>query len=336
MIEYWNRWVSFWSELERPEAIAGFRICMGLTLLYTFCSPYFSDAWIPIWVDATDGGIRHYNNIPWLLDWLGGPTKVGVERLIFLSIVSSIGLIIGLGSRWMALLGMFTMNTISWHNPMASGGHDDLIANGLWILFFVTSDATWSLQSRIQNGTWRSATLIPAFARRLLLFQLILMYCSTGLQKISAHWIPFGSMDALWYILQQPTWAKQNFEWLAPWFLVTQLATLGTWIFEVFSPLFLVWLFYATPQRMNRVPSKFQMWMTLPIRPIFMLSGISLHIGIWLTMDVGPFSLAAISYYWTMLDVRALVETHQPSTSSLKDPTQALLELPESTPSTTL
>lgn len=331
MTEYWSRWVAFWSEKESAKALAGFRICMGFTLLYTFCSPYLSDAWIPIWVDAADGGIRHYNNVPWLLNWLGGPTQQGVERLILLSICASLGLIIGMGARWMALFGMFAMNTISWHNPMASGGHDDLIANGLWILFFVQSDTTWSLQSRIRSGSWHSQTLVPAFARRLLLFQLILMYSSTGLQKISAHWIPFGAMDALWYILQQPTWAKHNFEWLAPWFLMTQIATLGTWMFEVFSPLFLIWLFYSEPSRVDRVPTKLRFLMQLPVRPIFMFIGISMHVGIWLTMDVGPFSFAAISYYWTILRFKESAENPRSSTLNPSGSTQGLHALPEST-----
>jgi hypothetical protein len=336
MIEYWNRWVAFWSEVESPHTLAGFRICMGFTLLYTFCSPYLSDAWIAIWVDATEGGIRHYNNTPWMLDWLGGPTQQGVERLILLGIGASIGLILGIGSRWMALMGMFAMNTVSWHNPMASGGHDDLIANGLWILFFASSDTTWSLTCKIKHQSWHSTTPIPAFARRLLLFQLVVMYCSTGLQKVSAHWIPFGSMDALWYILQQPTWAKHSFEWLAPWFVITQLATLGTWLFEVFSPLFLLWLFYSSPERIHRVPNFLQPCLHWPIRPIFMLIGIGMHVGIWLTMDVGPFSFAAISYYWTILPTMASVEKLPPSTSSPSTPTQGSHELPESVPSTNL
>ena len=196
------------------------------------------------------------------------------------------------------------MNTISWHNPMASGGHDDLIANGLWILFFVDSDTTWSISSKLKTGKWCCTTLVPSFARRLLLFQLIVMYSSTGLQKVSAHWIPFGSMDALWYILQQPTWAKHNFEWLAPLFPLTQMATLGTWLFEVCSPLLLIALYCNNPARHSSMPKWIQRILNLPFLTAFVLCGIGMHIGIWLTMDVGPFSFAAIAYYWTLLPTK--------------------------------
>ena len=116
MTEYWSRWVAFWSE--SAKALAGFRICT------IYCYHYFaSQVWIPIWVDAADGGIRHYNSTL-VVELLGGLTQQGVERLIVLSICASLGLIIGLGSMD-GIVRHVRTNTISWHNPMASGGHDD-------------------------------------------------------------------------------------------------------------------------------------------------------------------------------------------------------------------
>ena len=298
----WRRWVRFWSEKESGFSIAMVRISIGITLLYTCLSPYISGVWQAIWVDEVHGGIRHYKKVPWLLDLLGGATTSAVETMLWMGIVASIGLIIGFAGRLSALTGMIVMNTISWHNPLATGGHDDLIANALWLLVFVQNDCTLSVSCKVRTGRWQSNTQVYSIVRRLLLTQLIIMYASTGLQKVSAHWVPFGEMDAIWYILQQPTWSWRDHQFLAPWFWVTQLGTLGTWMFEVCSPVMWIFMLWESNSDDHWYQPAWGQRFVRRCKPrtVFACVGIPMHLGILFTMDVGPFSYAALSYYWAL------------------------------------
>ena len=300
MTSIWKRWVDFWSETESGSSIAMVRISIGLTLLYTCCSPYLGGVWEAIWVDESYGGIRHYKKVPWLLELLGGATPFAVETMLWLGIASSFGLILEIAGRLSALMGMVVMNTISWHNPLATGGHDDLIANALWLLVFVQNDCTHSLSCKFRTGQWTSETQVYSIVRRLLVTQLIIMYASTGLQKVSAHWIPFGELDALWYILQQPTWSWRDHQFLASWFWATQVGTLGTWLFEVCAPLMWILMLWESRTDTPWYAPKWGQRLTQRYKPrlIFSCIGIPMHLGILFTMDVGPFSYAALSYYW--------------------------------------
>jgi hypothetical protein len=130
----------------------------------------------------------------------------------------------------------------------------------------------------------------------MLVFQLALMYWSTGMQKVSSGWVPGGKADALWYILQQPTWQRMPMEWAAPLFPLTQVATLGTWTFEQTAPLLLLAAFYRNTRtrggRLRALANR------IDLRTKYLLVGIAMHIGIEVSMEVGAFSLASLSLYF--------------------------------------
>ena len=302
----WLSWVQFWSQKEHGTALAIFRIAMGLTLIYTFNQPLQDGIYQIIWVDKTFGGLRDLNPAPWLIELLGGATPDAIWRFICLGFLCGVALLLGIFPRFFALLGMFLMNNISWHNAMATAGHDDLIANALWLLVFANSAQTLSVMCKIKTGLWQNNTPIFAFPRYLILLQLIWMYTSTGLQKLSVHWIPFGKLDALWYILLQPTWAKYDFREAYFFYPLTQVATFSVWCFEVFSPLLLIGLYLQnTSAQGGWLRKRLQ---SFPLRRCFMAIGIPMHIGIHLLMAVGPFSIASVAYYAALIKIPAQPE----------------------------
>ncbi len=292
----WRRWVAFWDQKEDGRAMAGFRVAMGLTLIYTFGWPWFAGAAQPIWVDVEFGGIRDYHNLPWLFALFGDASEQTVYTILSMGLGSALCLILGILPRVASLIGMLVINNIAWHNLQAGGGHDDLIANALWILIFTDSAATYSVRARIKTGSWITDKKIAAWPRYLILIQLILMYWSTGWQKLSSHWLPFGEMDALWYILQQPTWARIDMQWFAPYAWTLQVGVLVVWFFETLSPLIFLLLYYENTSnkggRLREICNK------LPWRKLFCIFGISMHCFISLGMVVGPFSLASLAYYF--------------------------------------
>lgn len=294
----WQRWVSFWSAKESGLALAGFRIGIGFALMYTFGAPLYDGAIEAIWIDKEYGGMREFKYSPWLISLLGGASPQVIYGLVTTALVASVCLMLGILPQLAALVGMILINNIAWHNNHAGGGHDDLISNALWILVFAHSNVTHSLPCRIKTGKWTSDQMVHSWPRYLALVQLLLMYTSTGWQKLSAHWVPFGELSALWYILQQPTWARMPMDWLAPFAWTTKIATLVTWLFEVTAPLLLLALYFeATAHK----PGRLRRWFNaIPYRKIFIITGIGMHIGIWLLMEVGPFSYASVAYYWTL------------------------------------
>ena len=73
------------------------------------------------------------------------------------------------------------------------------------------------------------------------------------------------------------------------------MGTAVTWHWELAAPLLLVWYWAkATAERGGRVR---RLITRFDWRKPFAAIGVCLHLGIFLTMDVGPFSLLTLSYY---------------------------------------
>ena len=125
--------------------------------------------------------------------------------------------------------------------------------------------------------------------------RLVLVYGTTGLQKLSAHWLPGGELSALYYIMQQPSWQRIDMAWLAPFYPLTQAATLTTWCWEICAPLLLLaYVFRSTRTR----PGRMRGWMnTHDFRTLYAAFGIAMHLGIFLTMEVGPFTWISLAFY---------------------------------------
>ena len=143
---------------------------------------------------------------------------------------------------------------------------------------------------------WPSAgTSSLACVRWLLVGQLVTVYFSSALQKVSAHWVPWGDHMALWYILQQPTWQRIPMTWLAPWAWTTRVATLVSWCFEFSAPLLLLAAWYRhTRTRAGWLRSQFNQ---LDVRVFLLLVGLGMHVGIEASMEVGAFSAATVALY---------------------------------------
>src|SRR5262249_18412394 len=155
--------------------------------------------------------------------------------------------------------------------------------------------ATLALDCRLRTGRWRSAELVSAWPRRGAGYQIVLVYWSTGLHKVSRGWTPAHGFSALFYILEEPPWQRWGMTWPAHVYPPTQVATATTWLWELTAPLLLLALWYRrTAQRPGRLRA---LCNRLPLRGLWVAAGVGMHLGILLLMDVGPFSLVALSYY---------------------------------------
>lgn len=285
----WSRWVARTSATEGATPLALFRIGMGISVLVTLGSVWLHGLVPVLWVDQAHGGYRALGQGPWLVALLGGPQPAVVWPLLGAASVCGLLLLLGIGGRGVALLTLLTTKGLVDINGHAGGSYDELLANGLWLLVLGNGQATLSVSAWRQTGDWWPRAEVLAFPRWLAAFQLVLMYSMTGVQKLSVHWVPGGDASALYYILQQPTWQRVDMAWLAWVFPLTQLATLITWFWEVLSPLWLLAMW---------CPAVRGAWQ---LRAAFAAVGLILHISIFVTMDVGPFTLISLAFYPAMV-----------------------------------
>lgn len=294
----WSRWVAFLSERQEGTSLAAFRVAIGLVGLYTIGSVVIPGLVTDLWLPAEYGGYRASMSPGFLMEWLG-VTPLTVWGMVIGGLVGSVALTLGIGGRFTTFFTLQTVMAATDINSHTGGSYDELLSCGLWLLFLADSTRTLSLDCRLRTGKWTDDTPVLAFPRYLMIFQIVLTYWSTGAQKVSAYWTPAGDFSALYYILQQPTWQRWDMSWVAYVFPLTQLATVTTWLFEwLGAPLLLLAFWY---RRTRERPGRLRGWMNrLRYRDLFVLMGLMLHIGVFILMEVGPFSWITLTFYTAM------------------------------------
>jgi hypothetical protein len=319
----WARWTGLLNRREYGTSLALFRIGCGLAVFCSVGSALLHGVAGAVWLDQADGGYRQWGNPlwlfglaggesaaqrhfeyfkvglgPWLFGLLGGVSPATLWAMVGVVMVSALMLIVGLGGRITTFVLLQAYIAVSGINDQIWGGDDQLIGNALWLLVLGRATATLSLDCRLRTGCWRSDTLVAAWPRYLAIYQLVLVYFTTAMQKVSIYWTPAGEYSALYYILQEPTWQRWDMSWLAWVFPLTQVATALTWCWELSSPLLLLALWYrSTPERRGWLRTLFN---AINFRRLYVLVGLGMHLGIWILMGVGPFSWITLSFYFCL------------------------------------
>ena len=292
---WWRFWVALFDRRETATSLACFRIAVGLVAIYSLLDVGLTGMIDVLWVDYHSGGYAWLGTGNWLLTLLGGATPAAVRVLYAAALGSAVLVTVGLAGRLSALVAGQTYLALVFVNGNATGGYDALITNAFWLLVLGDATRTLSLDCRLRTGRFRSDLLIPAWPRYLAVFQLVVMYTCTGLHKLSSAWLPMGGYSALYDVFQEPTWRRYDMRWTAHVYPLTQLATATTWFFEVTAPVLLVWFYYRyTRERPGRARAWF---VRRDLRVPFVVIGLGLHVGILITLNVGPFSWVAMSYY---------------------------------------
>ncbi len=291
----WRAWVELLGTKEPGTLLALFRIGVALSILTHMLSAWDAGVIDMMWTDAAYGGYRHIGKGPWLVQWLGGPNPEVVHRLFAANLLFSAALLLGIGGRLMPLLTLHTYMALIGLNGHAGGSYDPLTTNALWLLVLAPSTWTLSVDCYLRSGQWTDAEPVSAWVRYLAIFQMLVCYWTTGLQKVSFYWMPGGDFSALYYIFQQPTWQRFDMSWVAWLYPLTQLGTAVTWLWEVSMPLLLLAYWYRyTADR----PGRLRAWFNrVDVRLWFVVLGASFHVLVHLFMNVGPFSFISLAYY---------------------------------------
>ena len=291
----WGRWLRFLNHREPGTSLALFRIACGLCVVGAVAGVVLPGALPALWLDAGHGGYLRATNVPWLFRLVGGANPVTVWSMTAVALSAGGLLAVGLCGRLAALAALQSYVALVDLNPEAGGSYDGVLSNALWLLVLARSTATLSLGCRRRTGRWVSAEPVPAWPRYLGIYQLVLIYWSTGLHKVSAYWMPTGDFSALYYTLQQPTWQRWDMSWLAWVYPLTQVATALTWFWEVTAPLLLLALWYrSTRERPGRLRALFN---RIDYRRLFVAVGVTMHLLVFVFMEVGPFTWVTLAFY---------------------------------------
>ncbi len=325
----WRRWllapVHFWTRPVRAEPLALFRIVFGATLLlsvlvsyapylglYLGRDPLLPSGQVDDWMSVNAGRfclLRGPKNLPpfdqlpaeYADAWTHWCERPANEYLLFGFWAASLACVtLGLWTRPSTIVALLL--TVSFHLRIVqtTNGGDSVARCGLFYLMLAPAGAVWSLDAWMKRR-WRSRrglppdpspVLIPAWSVRLIQIQLCLMYFFTGLVKVvddlptliqtgrpaaDADWL---TGHAVYWVLNDIELNRVPFAWLAPPMWLCQALSWGTLVFEIgFSFL---------------VPSR-------RLRPWVLLGGVSFHLGIWATTEVGWFSQMTICWYAVFL-----------------------------------
>lgn len=297
----WQAWVELLSLREPATSLARFRVAVALVIVYALLSMIAADLVDAMWVDAAYGGLQTLSTKHWLVGLLGGRTPATAWTLVGGGLVLASLLAVGLGGRLTALLTLQVYYALTSAQGTLTGGYDTLVTNALWLLVLSESTATLSLDCRLRTGRFTSDRAVPAWPRYLVILQLVVVYCTTGLHKLSPVWTPGGDLSALYWVFQEPTWRRFDMSWTASaWaYPLTQLGTAVTWWWEVLAPLLLVvyWARYTADRggRVRRVLNRFD------LRKPWAAIGVALHLGILVLLNVGPFSWISLAYYLCLI-----------------------------------
>jgi len=292
----WSRWKALLAHKEPAHGLAFLRIGLGFILLVELLSVSLSGLVPTLWMHVDHGGYRAYTLTgAWLIDALGGPAPGLIWTLVALGMLSSVALLLGVGTRIAAFVGLQSFLALAWTNGHAGGSYDPLITNLLWLMVLADGGSTGSLTAKMRTGRWWPDVEVSAWPRYLVVGQMVAVYTATGMQKVSASWVPGGDLSALYYILQQPSWHRFDMSWAASVYPLTQLLTLLSWLFEVGSAV-LIFALWARASRQSAGPLR-RFSNRVDLRMWWLGFGLLMHIGIMLLMDVGTFSIACISTY---------------------------------------
>ncbi len=301
----WAWWVALLSRRETGEALALMRILTGVAVILNMGTAIGFDMVDFIWIDLDYGGYRHVGG-NWLIKALGGPVPGVVWPLVILTLIAGVTLTLGVLSRPSALIAAQGLLAIASINSHAKGSYDGLLVNSLWILVFAQASATLSLGCRLRTGRWTSDASVAFWPRLLAITQIVIVYTSTGLHKLSMSWTPGGGYSALYFILQQPSWHRGDMTWTA-WpvlYQLTQLATAITWFWEVTFWMVAVTLYLRDdPQRAGRVRAFVNKY---DLRLLYAAIGVALHSTVAMLMVVGPFWWITLAYYPCLFHPREL------------------------------
>lgn len=294
----WRGWVALWDHREHPLSMAIVRVTLGAVLLWDLLWVGALRLVVPILAPEEIGGwpeIYPRDELPFT--WAVFPMEPWVAWGLWgLSVACVVAFTLGIGTPF--ALFAFVLVYAQWAHILdaADRGIDTMMRNVAMILAFSQSHHAMSIDAWRRTGSWwGDGTARPAWARHLLVLQLVVMYFGAGVAKVGSTWTPMGEFSALWYILHDPAVARIDWSFLAPAYVLTQIGTAVTMGWEYTAPLVLLMYWYRhTWDRAGRLRAFVVRW---KLHLAWLSIGLAFHLLIAATLNLGIFPFAMLSFY---------------------------------------
>jgi hypothetical protein len=294
----WHTWVRIWDKYEHPRIQAVLRILVGGIILVDFLWLAILGLVVVLFGDEAAGGLNPvmtWSSIPPFYR-LMPPTAASAWVLWGLVVVPATMVVVGFRTRAALVVLLLAYAQTALVIPRGDRGIDLMLRNVLLILVFSSCAKTWSVDAWRETGSWNGdGRHQPAWPRHLLILQLALMYFVAGIAKGSIYWTPMGEYAALYILLQDPAVARMDFAWIEAIYPLTQAATLLTILWEYSAPILLLFYWFRfTADRPGRFRAFCNRW---PVIPMWLSVGVTFHVMIAATLELGIFPWAMLSLY---------------------------------------
>lgn len=289
----WQRYSDFWNEREAPEALAFLRITFGAAIFANILQQFTSGQVLEMYAEIGQGGIFSFkwNNSPYSLFQYFGLSAGVCWALATAQLVCSATLTLGLFTRVSAIVVWMCQVTFYDRMTLFRYDGDNVYRVATWLMVLVPAGAAWSLDARI----FGRKDSIPCWARRLFMAQLAIIYTRTGMVKLGSSWSFMDQWQAIYLAVNLPGIARWNGDWAAKVFPLTQLATMISKWFEFLHFLLPLNQFLRRDRRpRGKLLTALRKY---DLRLVFLPVGLGMHLGIFVLMDVGFFSVVMLSLY---------------------------------------
>ncbi|MEN8182257.1 MAG: HTTM domain-containing protein [Myxococcota bacterium] len=193
--------------------------------------------------------------------------------LFLLAAASAVALVLGIHTRWAALLSWLLLLSLQHRNPLVIYGGDNALAVVLFWCLFVPLGARASVDAR--QGRGRAAARVFSWGSAGLLLQVAAIHWFSVFHKRSPEWILDGTAVA--YALHMDHLVRPLGVVLREHELLLRGLTHGTMLLELVGPLLL-----------------FSPWRFVPLRMLTIGAFVGLHLGIGTTLHLLHFSWISV------------------------------------------
>ena len=261
----WQTWVARCDRPVQAQPLVLTRILLATCVLLDLLRIIQLDLLDVIFKLGKDGGLTAFHGPQLIIhDWWGpaaGPIALGITVVCMLLVIA------GYGTRLAILVGVLAYSQLGHLFPPGDRAVDRVIRTGLLIVMCSGAAGPW----------WKSReTTIRGWSIDLVRYFLVMIYLSAGLSKLIQQpgWLSLTGAPPLLRILADPLSAHLAPVFWHDWTWLFRLGSWGTIALELSAILLLTrWCRH------------------------WAIFGALMHVGIFVTMGLGMFSLGMLSFY---------------------------------------
>ena len=181
--------------------------------------------------------LPHISDLARLLNKVGLSADQTVYLLFYVFALSLFALLLGFGTRFAAIVAWCMSFFLYYAGISTINGMGSVFHIGLFYLMIMPSNRTFSLDAYFFKRV--KSLEVKSFTRKLLQFQLALLYLSTGLEKsVGGQW---WNGEAIWRSLNMPIYRHFDMSWTCNYPTILTIVGISTLVMEIGYIIF-VWI----------------------------------------------------------------------------------------------